>query len=128
MKNFDNWNNAKKKVEQRPGFVMMREREIYWAYLGLNVGDEEDGKNECFTRPVLIVKKFNNRIAWVVPLSSKPGNPKYYYPLTHDGTVSFAMLSQMRLLSVKRLGSYIARLSRGQLDAVRKKLVSILYY
>ena len=44
MKDFDRWNKTKKIVEQRPGFVMIREREIYWAYLGINVGDEEDGR------------------------------------------------------------------------------------
>ncbi len=43
-KDFGNWHNKKDKlenIEKRPFF---KEREIWFCYLGLNIGDEEDGK------------------------------------------------------------------------------------
>lgn len=47
--------------------------------MGVNIGYEEDGKNEKFERPVLILKKFNQYLILVVPLSSKIKNNKYYF-------------------------------------------------
>ena len=41
--------------------VYFREKEVWWAALGKNVGFEVDGKHELFERPVLIVKKIFQR-------------------------------------------------------------------
>jgi mRNA interferase MazF len=71
LKEFDNWNEQKKclhKIEQLP---MFSEREVWWCSLGVNVGDEQDGKGENFTRPVLVLKKFNRNLFVGVPMSTK---------------------------------------------------------
>lgn len=34
-----------------------KEREIWWCLLGMNVGHEQDGKNENFESPVSVLKK-----------------------------------------------------------------------
>lgn len=39
--------------------------------MGLNVGFEQDGKGQRFTRPVLILKKHSAKIFTIVALSSK---------------------------------------------------------
>ena len=69
-KKFDPWNDEKKSLEKRP-VLRVHEGEIWWCSLGVNVGDEQDGKNDLFERPVLIVRKFNNSIVWAVPMITK---------------------------------------------------------
>ena len=72
MKDFDSWNEEKKSLENVGHDILaFHEREIWWCSIGINLGDEQDGKNELFERPVLILKKFNNKVAWVLPMSTK---------------------------------------------------------
>jgi hypothetical protein len=62
MKYFDLWNTAKQNLDIKilDEKFRVHEREIWWCSMGVNIGDEEDGKNELFERPVLILRKFNN--------------------------------------------------------------------
>jgi mRNA interferase MazF len=102
-KDFDNWNNKKKIIDQKNISVnrFVNEREVWWCSLGLNIGYEQDGKNEEFERPVLVIKKFNREIVWIVPLTSVPKNDKFHYGL--NSNKSFVILSQIRLISTKRM-------------------------
>jgi mRNA interferase MazF len=47
------------------------ERELWWCALGVNIGFEQDGKNEHFERPVLVLRKFNKHLLLVLPQTSK---------------------------------------------------------
>ena len=78
-KNFDSWNKIKKQVDERKINIFCNQREIWWCSLGLNVGSEEDGKNELFERPVLIINVFNRDMIRVSPLTSK--NKEITFPL-----------------------------------------------
>lgn len=129
IKNFDTWNHEKKHIDALPyERFHFHEREIWWASLGLNVGDEQDGKNELFERPVLILKKFNNRVIWILPLTTQNKNGPYYYPLKDPGIskASFVILSQMRLISAKRLQRRMGRISFSQLSKIQNKLTRLL--
>jgi hypothetical protein len=43
VKDFDSWNEIKKKTEsEKPRFYKVRE--IWWCRFGLNIGTEQDGK------------------------------------------------------------------------------------
>lgn len=57
MKRFDEWNILKKKVNDITDDLFVSQREIWYAQLGINIGNEEDGKGTAFKRPVLIIKK-----------------------------------------------------------------------
>ena len=72
--------------------------------MGINIGNELDGKNEFFNRPVLVLRKFNRFIFYGIPLSSKikEDNP-YYVPIHVKGRTVSAIISQMRLFDSKRL-------------------------
>ena len=54
---FDEWNNDKKVIhkEELPEFFV-NEREIWYTKLGINIGNESNGKKE-FRRPVLVLRK-----------------------------------------------------------------------
>lgn len=65
-KDFDKWNKRKKIIHEYVNETTheFNQNEVWWCALGLNIGDEEDGKNELYERPVLIVRKFNKRFMW----------------------------------------------------------------
>ncbi len=108
MKDFDSWNNEKKNLENTGHEILsFHEREIWWCSICYNLGDEQDGKNELFERPVLILKKFNSKICWALPMTTKQKEGLYYHKLEHDGQVFSVILSQLRLVSVKRFRRYI---------------------
>jgi mRNA interferase MazF len=126
-KNFDEWNGVKKFLEKNiENFLQINEKEIWWSSLGINLGDEEDGKNSNFERPVLIIKKFNNKVVWILPLSTQSGNPKYYFPLDPKETKSYVILSQLRLISIKRLRRMIRKISSKQFNEIRKAIIGFL--
>jgi len=126
-KNFDQWNERKKNLEIKGSdSLLFHEREIWWCSLGLNLGDEEDGKNEFFERPVLIVKKFNNRICWVLPMSTSQKENPYYHNLTYDGQVSAVILSQLRIVSVKRFLRFVRKISDDQFDLIWSKVIYLM--
>ncbi|HRY36350.1 MAG TPA: type II toxin-antitoxin system PemK/MazF family toxin [Candidatus Magasanikbacteria bacterium] len=85
--------------------VYFREKEVWWAALGKNVGYEVDGKHELFERPVLIVKKYSKDICFVLPLTTQIKNPKPWYQIVIEiEEVSNAVnISQGKTISSKRL-------------------------
>lgn len=80
MKRFDEWNILKKKVNDIKDDLYVNPREIWFAHLGINVGNEEDGKGMTFQRPVLILKKVGNMF-FVAPLTSKGREDRFYHTL-----------------------------------------------
>ena len=55
---FNQWNDVKKRTQEKTVTAYFREREIYWANLGKNIGYEQNGKGEDFMRPILIFRKY----------------------------------------------------------------------
>ena len=126
QKDFDRWNYKKKFLEDHAhAHLPFHEREIWWCSLGLNLGDEQDGKNEYFERPVLVFRKFNDRLAWVIPLTSRLKKGIYYHTLTYGGRDSILILSQLRLVSVKRFRRFVRKVSLDHFDLIRAKLRSL---
>ncbi|OGI83493.1 hypothetical protein A2997_00705 [Candidatus Nomurabacteria bacterium RIFCSPLOWO2_01_FULL_36_10b] len=126
-KDFDSWNKEKKSLENvGHNTLVFHEREIWWCSIGINLGDEQDGKNELFERPVLILKKFNNKVAWVLPMSTKQKDGIYYHNLGHDEKVFTVILSQLRLASVKRFRRLVRKISPHQFELIQNKLINFI--
>ena len=124
QKEFDQWNAIKKKVDEKKvdRDLFFYEREVWWCSLGLNVGVESDGKNEHFERPVLIIKKFNSDMIWIVPLTSKERTGDHYQKITHDSGISWVCLSQIKTISTKRLLRKIGMVSELEFSEVLVKI------
>ena len=122
-KNFDKWNNRKKEINDTVFNSYVHAREVWWCSIGVNVGDEEDGKNDLFERPVLIVKKFNQRIVLVVPLTTKTKDNYYYFTFTYDDKKFAAILSQIRLISTNRLTRRIQTINEGLFEQIRQAII-----
>ncbi len=103
IKWFENWTKLKIRIHTARRVLYFRQKEIWWAALGANIGFEQNGKNETFERPVLILRKFSKDMFLGVPLTSKIKTGFYYFDLTNAGTKSSVILSQVRLMSSKRL-------------------------
>jgi mRNA interferase MazF len=127
MKDFDTWTKEKKKLENvSPDTLAFHEREIWWCSIGINLGDEQDGKNELFERPVLVIKKFNNKICWALPMTTRSKSGIYYHQLKHDGQIFSVILSQIRLVSVKRFRRFVRKISPHQFELIQDKIVGLV--
>lgn len=122
--NFVKWAELKSEIHFTRNIKEMcfQTREIWWASLGVNIGHEEDGKNVSFERPVLIIRRFNKFIALVVPLSSRLKNSNYYYHFSFDNKLRSAIISQIRLISSKRLIRRIGRLNRVLFNGITTEI------
>jgi len=103
IKDFNKWNSYQKALDNQKFEGFCREREVWWCALGVNIGSEQDGKNDDFERPILILKRINDELLLVVPFTSRLIKNQYRVDVTSAGKASQAMLSQFRTISSKRL-------------------------
>ena len=68
-KDYTKWHKIKTDINNAEKRVFFHEREIWFCYVGANVGFEQDGNKEEYLRPVLVVRKFNNEVFWGIPLT-----------------------------------------------------------
>jgi mRNA-degrading endonuclease toxin of MazEF toxin-antitoxin module len=125
-KDFESWNRLKTKLDETKKDRFFKEREIWWCHLGLNIGHEENGKNSHFSRPILVIKKFNKRLFLAVPLTTQVKENKYYHRFTFKEKDQCAMISQIRVLEVKRLGSRIGELPKSEFGEIRRGISGLL--
>ena len=103
--------------------------EIRWADLNLVRGREQAGK-----RPVLVLSHdvFNERSGTVIALAMTSQEPRAGFPLTLESRAtgltkkSWVKISQIRTLSVDRIGRRIAHASEEELARVLQGLNEIL--
>lgn len=103
--------------------------EIYWADLDPTLGYEQAGR-----RPVLILSEdvFNARSGTVIAIALTSQEPRAGFPLTLEivGTGlpkrSWAKISQIRTLSLQRLGNKIGDATAEETTAVLEGLNEIL--
>ena len=126
MLSFVSWTKLKVRMHLREDRLFFKEREIWWVSVGMNIGYEQNGKNETFERPILILKKFNHDLLWALPFTSKKKVGKYYHPVLYEGDCTFLILSQLRLMSSKRLLRKVRTLSQKEFDEVRNEVKKFL--
>jgi mRNA interferase MazF len=126
---FDRWNEIKKRLagNASPPPAFPKNGEVWMCTLGKNLGREQDGGMRDFSRPVLVVKKLNNEIFWVVPLSTKQKSLDFYFNYEDpSGAPVAAVLAQLRLVSINRFRRDIYVLPATLLDEVRVRLRAFL--
>lgn len=124
-KEYDNWNKLKKDLSTKKSNIFFHEREIWFCSIGKNIGYEEDGKNDLFERPILIIRKFNNNIFLAIPLTSSKKDNSYYHQYELGGKTYAGILSQIRLLDSKRLSRKIGMIRESDFCIIIKKIHSI---
>ncbi len=128
-KDYTKWHKIKTNINDLKNRVFFHEREIWFCYIGANVGFEQDGNKQDYLRPVLILRKFNNEIFWGMPLtkSDKTKDSRYYYNFSFvENVESLAILSQVRLMDARRLARQIGTMSEDDFKRVKEKLKELL--
>ena len=126
MKKFDNWNEVKKQIDNKTKISIPKEREVYWACIGENIGFEQNGKSELFTRPVLVFKRFNKNIFFGVPLSTQIKDGNFFFTFTLNGELSNALLVQGKLVDIRRLEKKIGMISKDDFNQLKLKFKDLL--
>lgn len=127
LASFFDWTKLKIRIHLTPDKKFyFHEREIWWASLGINIGFEQNGKHEIFERPILILKAFNRYLLWALPLTSKVKAGKYYYLIECKNEKSVIILSQLRLISSKRLIRKIRKVPPSEFKEIKEILKSFL--
>ena len=126
-KDFDKWNERKKDINDKNKNRFYHPREVWWCSLGVNVGFEQDGTNDFFQRPVLIIRAFSRHVCLIVPLTtSKKKNP-YHISLGKINDVkSFAITSQIRLVDTKRFTDRLSVLNKRAFDEIRNAIRDLI--
>src|SRR5210317_6981 len=103
--------------------------DIYWANLNPTVGHEQAGQ-----RPILVLSQdiFNKHSGTVIAVAITNQPQKAGFPLTLELSSaklhkqSWAKISQIRTLSIKRLGKKIGKDSGKELDQILEGLNEII--
>lgn len=126
-KEFDHWSVLKKQLNIVSTKPFFHEREVWWCSIGINIGVEIDGKHENFERPVIVLKKFNNHLLWILPLTSQPKFGTWFYSLQYHQKTSYVLLTQMRSISNKRLLRKIRTLPHNEFTMIWQALIALVY-
>lgn len=127
LKDFDDWNEKKKRIDGGHHKPFFSAREIWWCYLGLNVGSEHNGSGRRYSRPVLILKGLSRTTCIIIPLTTAFKTHPYHIPLgTVDGKKAHAVISQIRVIDTKRFINRISVLHKDIFEHVRKSVTGLL--
>lgn len=120
MKKYDEWNIVKKKLHNEDNKVYFKERDIFWASIGINIGYEQDGKGDIFSRPVLVFKKYSKNLFLGIPLSTQIKKGSFFFEFILNGKPSNALLVQARIYDSKRVENKIGMISKD--DFIESKI------
>ncbi len=121
VKNFDNWNLLKKKIDKEHKTPVCRPGDIRWVLLGVNIGSEIDGKGDSFNRPCIVVDIFSDKLILVFPMSTKLKKLAGYIPIElFDGKRVSVCIHQARVISPKRILKRITTISDNKLKILKE--------
>jgi mRNA interferase MazF len=126
QKDFSEWHHLKTVLQTTDAPLFFSEREVWFASIGANIGDEEDGRGVHFWRPVVIFQKFNPTLFWGIPLTSTQRTGPYYYQFNFSGYNATAILSQMRPFDRKRLIRKIGIISIEEFELLHQKIAELV--
>ncbi len=125
-KDFKNWYRLKEILHNRKKEQYFKERDVFWASIGVNIGFEQDGKGEIFSRPIVIVKKYNKNIFFGIPLSTQLKEGSFFFTFELNNKKSNALLVQGRIYDIKRLENKIGKISENDFKELKIKLKDLL--
>ena len=121
-KDFEGWHQHKAGVDKNTKRYPFKQREVWWCSLGVNVGDEQDGKGTEYNRPVLVLRKFNKHVFYGIPLTTQLKKNPYYLEVHFQDRKQCVVLSQVRLWDAKRLTNRMGMFSPTQYEKVMKSV------
>lgn len=126
QKDFDGWNEQKKRLDTRTDEFFFKQGEIWWCSVGLNVAIESCGKGGTFHRPVLILKKLSHTSFIGLPLSTKEKTGTWFVDITIPDGKRLVLLYQIRMFSTNRFQRRMTTLDTKDFELVKEKLKALL--
>jgi len=128
-KDYSRWHALKAELNRRRSNNkrFIKERQVWYCAIGVNIGSEQDGKGNDFSRPVVIFKVFNRDIFLGIPLTSTLRFPPHYTPTFIHGREGAAILSQVRLFDRKRLIRYMGMVDQNNFSEIQRDLKALLF-
>lgn len=122
-KKHQQWVKVKQKLDVSSDNIYVRAGEIRWVSIGVNIGSEIDGKGPSFTRPCLILHVIGGSLALVIPFTSQKKTNKQFYQRVKLGHFdSYVCLSQLRIVSQKRIFKRIIKMPAEQFRALKQDI------
>ena len=121
----DEWNAVKKGIDSSETRQSVQAKRIYWTKIGQNIGKEVFGKGATFARPVLVINVLFNDTFLGVPLSSKTQGKKgkfYHKFIDSKGNEQLALLGQVRIFDIKRIGAYLSKIEGKDFVKIKEKI------
>ena len=126
FKRFWEWIGLKEKLHrQNYEPPLFKENEIWWCHVGENIGIEINGKSKDFTRPVLILKKYDRYSFLGLPLSTKNKIGSWYATVYFLGISQVVILCQSRVFDYRRLDRRMGELNAIEVADVKKAFVAL---
>ena len=129
MGDFDSWNELKKHLHQKDAIIGIKERNIAFVHMGKNIGSEENGKDEEYLRPVVVLKVFNRHSFLGVAMTSQTKEGRFYFPFvfTHKGREyqSTAILSQIKYYDTKRVKYTKGMIKKEDFEVLKEKIADV---
>ena len=127
MKKFNDWNEVKKRTDVKRVTAHFREREIYWANIGENIGFEQNGKGIDFMRPLLVFRKYSNNLFLGIPLSTTLRDGSFFFNFKFlEDKESCALLVQTKTFDAKRLDRKIGTINKNEFQLLELKMKDLM--
>lgn len=116
---FSSWNNVKVSLELHGRQPKISQGQLWWTGVGKNVGSEINGKNERFSRPVLVYRKLCGNQFVAIPLTSQPHEGSWYIHFMQNGKKQTAVVGDAKTMSTKRLYRMIGKIDDADYERVK---------
>ncbi len=84
-----------------------------------------NGKGDFFTRPVLILKKYDRFSFLAVPLTTQTKEGTWYFTFIHNHKKQTAVLSQTRTINYKRLKELVGKVDSNDYQNIKKAFIAL---
>lgn len=98
---------------------------IYWAFLGSNIGSEQNKH-----RPVIVTRTSKNSpMCTIIPLTSSRLNDKYFFHIDLEEINGTAIVEQMRVIDKKRIDQpfrikgTIAKITKNDWERINNQII-----
>jgi mRNA interferase MazF len=117
----EEWSAVKTELAAKSSGILFKEGEVWWASIGINLGEEIYGKGEKFRRPVLIFKKLTHNSFLGLPITGQEKVGSWYVPIQLPGRPRSAMLHQARVFDRKRVSAYIGTIKQDDFENIKNQ-------
>jgi mRNA interferase MazF len=127
VNNFDLWNEQKQTIHNGEKNRYVKEGDIWWCALGINIGNEQNGGQNGFERPILVIRKFSNQTCLIALLTTKTCSHPFRIKINNiNDHQNLVILSQLKTIDTKRLKNKIHKLSSREFNKIKKAIRELI--